>query len=126
MANPSPEIANLKPFEPGQSGNPGGKSTAQRKAEVEAAEDAAKLRALMTKRLLERAAAGEDVSDMIEPATLRLLKDSEDRAFGLPSQPLEHSNPDGSFTLDPKKLTLEQRKAILAAQVSHEPDADAG
>ena len=105
MANPSPEIANLKPFEPGQSGNPGGKSTAQRKAEVEAA---------------------EDVSDMIEPATLRLLKDSEDRAFGLPSQPLEHSNPDGSLTLDPKKLTLEQRKAVLAAQVSHEPDADAG
>lgn len=97
MANPSPVdgTANLKPFEKGQSGNPGGKTKAQRAAEVRAAEDSAVLRAMMTKALLEKVKAGDDISEFIDPATLKLFKDSEDRAHGTPKTTTEMSGPEG-------------------------------
>lgn len=93
--NPNPDMSGLKPFQPGQSGNPGGKTKEQRAAEVKAAEDAAILRAMMTASLLEKVKAGADVASLIDPAVLRLLKDSEDRAHGTPKQSVEQSGPDG-------------------------------
>lgn len=50
-----------------------------------------------------------------------------DRAYGKPAQSMDVSNSDGSLqTLDPAKLTIEQRKALLGALVLDEPDTNAG
>lgn len=85
MGNPSPNLEGLKPFQPGQSGNPGGKTAEQRKAEVEAAEIAAGLRLAALRKLAERVAAGEvDADELVTSDNLRLFKDSEDRAHGTP------------------------------------------
>lgn len=80
-------------FKPGQSGNPGGKTAAQRKAEVEASEIAATLRLRMLKALERKITDGanlEDFAQHIDTATLKLFKDSEDRAFGTPDQSIKH------------------------------------
>lgn len=89
MANPNPDTSGLKPFEKGQSGNPGGKTREQRAAEVKAAEDSAKLRALITAKLLAEVEGGADPLDLLEPNALRLFKDSEDRAHGTPKSTSE-------------------------------------
>ena len=105
MANPSPNLGNLKPFEPGQSGNPGGKTKAQRKAEVEAAEIAAELRLKMLVALRDEEA---NILDRLDPNTLKLFKDSEDRAHGTPKATTEHSGPDGGDI--PMSLTVGFRR----------------
>lgn len=93
---PNPE--NLKPFQPGQSGNPGGKTSEHRRLEIEAAEMAARLR----HRMLVALDSQMDVNDMpavldaIKSDVLRLIKDSEDRAHGTPKQSIESSGPDGA------------------------------
>lgn len=96
MANKDPSPANR--FEAGQSGNPGGKTKAQREAEVQAAEDSAILRAMMTRALLEAAKAGADMTQYIDAATLKLFKDSEDRGHGTPMQTVDNTSSDGSMT----------------------------
>lgn len=96
MANPTPNTEGLKPFQPGQSGNPGGKTAEQRKLEVEAAEMAARLRHKMLKALTEAAEAGDAATlDQIKGDVLRLIKDSEDRAHGTPKATTEMSGPEG-------------------------------
>lgn len=99
MANPNPDTSGLAPkWEKGQSGNPGGKSAAHRKAEVEAAEKAAKLRLDMVNALAEM--TDGDVAALVEAIkgdNLKLLKDSEDRGFGAPTQPVDHGSSDGSM-----------------------------
>ena len=100
MANPSPDTSGLTPFPRGTSPNPGGKTSKQRQAEVQAAENAAILRAKMTSKLLERVEAGEDVTQFIDTATLKLFKDSEDRAHGMPKQTIDNSSTEG--TMSPK------------------------
>lgn len=122
MANPNPNTSGLTPFEKGQSGNPGGKTKAQREAEVQAAEDAAILRAKMTSKLLERVEAGEDVSQFIDAPILKLLKDSEDRGFGAPKQTVDNTCTDGSMSprpepsIDVQKLSTTALKEIVALQ----------
>ena len=96
MANPSPNMEGLKPFQPGQSGNPGGKTAEQRKAEVEAAEIAAGLRLAALRKLAERVAAGEvDADELVTSDNLRLFKDSEDRAHGTPKASVEATRAEG-------------------------------
>ena len=99
-------MSGLKPFKPGQSGNPGGKTAEQRRLEIENAEKATKIR----NRLLSALADDLDGMDAdalkaIEPNVLRLLKDSEDRGLGQPEQLVDHSSSDGSMT--PKSATVE-------------------
>lgn len=80
-------------FKPGQSGNPGGKTAAQRQAEVEASEISAQLRLAMLRALAEKIGDGANADQILErldPATLKLFKDSEDRAFGTPDQSIKH------------------------------------
>lgn len=93
--NPNPDMSGLTPFEKGQSGNPGGKTKAQREAEVQAAEDAAILRAIMTRGLIAKAEAGEDMLEYLDANTLKLFKDSEDRAHGTPKAVTELGGPNG-------------------------------
>lgn len=89
MANPNPSPATR--FKPGNPGNPGGKTKGQRKAEIKAAEIAAELRLKALSALLEKIESGEiEARELIDPATLKLFKDSEDRAFGTPDQSIKH------------------------------------
>lgn len=94
MANPSPSPETR--FKPGRSGNAGGKTSAQRKAEVKAAAIAANLRLKALSRMQEMVESGElDALEAVTSDTLRLMKDSEDRAHGTPRQAIEHSGPEG-------------------------------
>jgi hypothetical protein len=104
-------------FQRGQSGNPKGKTAATKTLELQNAEAAMRIR----ERILRAAEAKlvecstDDVlSQFVEAAMLKLLKDSEDRGLGAPVQPL--SNPDGS--LRPQDTSA----AVLAAlQAKHGP-----
>ena len=94
MANPNPSPETR--FKPGQSGNPSGKSSEVQKAEQEAAAISAKLRLAALSCLQEKVDAGQ-ISDetldlLINPATLKLFKDSEDRAHGTPAQSIDHTS----------------------------------
>lgn len=71
-------------FQPGQSGNPGGKTKEQRQAEVRAAEIAAKLRLAALEKMEADVVSGADPTSLVTADNLRLFKDSEDRAFGTP------------------------------------------
>jgi hypothetical protein len=99
MANPNPDTSGLAPkWKKGQSGNPGGKTKEQRKREVKAAELAAKLRLDMLQALAELTAGDQAMLvEAIKSDNLRLLKDTEDRAWGTPQQPVDHTSSDGSM-----------------------------
>lgn len=87
-------------FKPGQSGNPGGKTREHRQAEIRAAELAAKAQLDLVGALiyaLDNAKGNEEKLLQIRADVLKLLKDSQDRGFGAPTQPTEISNPDGSL-----------------------------
>ena len=96
-------------------GNPVGKTSDQRKAEIANAESATRLRTKMLsglERQLEKAesqrqeiedAGGEtEVEDaaiaMITANILKLLKDSEDRGLGTPVQTVDNTSSDGTMT----------------------------
>jgi hypothetical protein len=88
MANPNPSPETR--FKPGETLNPLGKTSEQRKAEVKAAEIAAQLRLAILSRMQERINAGDDVEALLTSDALRLFKDSEDRAHGTPKQAVVH------------------------------------
>lgn len=92
MGNPTPNMEGLRPFQPGQSGNPGGKTAEQRKLEVEAAEMAAALRHKMLTALTNCAKDDMSALEAIKSDILKLIKDSEDRAYGSPKQAMQHGN----------------------------------
>lgn len=94
MANPNPSPETR--FQPGQSGNPGGKSQEHKRLEMEAAEMAAKLRHAMLSSMQEKLSAGVDATELMTSDALRLIKDSEDRAHGTPKASTELSGPGGS------------------------------
>ena len=86
-------------FKPGVSGNPGGKSSEHRKAEVRAAEAAAKVQADLVEALARVvSSAGDDAEklDHIRSDVLKLLKDAQDRGFGAPVQQIDNTSSDGS------------------------------
>lgn len=92
-------------WKPGQSGNPGGKTSEHRKAEVRAAELAAIARLELVDafhRLITGKETAEDRVALMNSDALRLLKDSEDRGFGSPQQHIDQTSSDGSMT--PKGL----------------------
>lgn len=100
MANPNPRPEYQ--FKPGQSGNPGGKSSAHRQAEVKAAELAAmtRLRAVEAfAAVMAGKATDEDRLALIDANALKLLKDSEDRGHGTPQQRVDNTSSDGSAQL---------------------------
>lgn len=98
MANPNPSPATR--FGAGNNANPNGKTSEHRKAEIKAAEIAAKIQLELLEALhetFENAGSSQKV-DQIRNEVLKLLKDSQDRGFGAPTQPTEISNPDGSMS----------------------------
>lgn len=85
MANPNPSPSTRFGAE---NGNPiaGGKSAKQRKAEYRAAEDAAELRARMLSFIKEKTKDDDEaLLTYLRADTLKLFKDSEDRAHGTPT-----------------------------------------
>lgn len=94
MANPNPSPETR--FKPGETPNPLGKTSEQRKAEVKAAEIAAQLRLAILSRMKERIERGDDVEALLTSDALRLFKDSEDRAHGTPKASTELTGADGA------------------------------
>lgn len=98
MANPNPSPETRFG---GENGNPSGagKTSAQRKAEIRSAEISALLREKMLSEMLEKVEAqeGEAIKaiDLLDANTLKLFKDSEDRAHGTPKSTSELSGPNG-------------------------------
>ncbi|MGB1214793.1 MAG: hypothetical protein ACPG4X_15615 [Pikeienuella sp.] len=111
MNNPrAAENLTAPKFKRGQSGNPGGKTAQQREDEIRAAEIAARLRLQMLEALEQE---GETILERLDANTLKLFKDSEDRAHGTPKSTTEMSGPEGGaipvaaveYTIyDPKKM----------------------
>jgi hypothetical protein len=101
MPNPNPDTSGLLPWKPGQSGNPGGKTSEHRKAEIRAAELAAKVQLDLVEALsnvLDRAEGDEAKLVAIKADVLKLIKDAQDRAFGTPKAALDLSSDDGSMS----------------------------
>jgi hypothetical protein len=86
-------------FGAGESGNPIGKTSEQRKAEIDNAEKATFVRGILLDAIIK--ATEEDGSEslkFIEAGVLKLLKDAEDRGLGTAKQQIAHTSPDGSMT----------------------------
>ena len=108
MANPNPDTSGLQPFKPGQSGNPGGKTSEHRKAEIRAAEIAANSRLKLVESfaaLIDGKDTAEDRAALLSSDWIKILKDSEDRAFGTASQHVDQTSSDGSARL-PHRILL--------------------
>lgn len=123
MANHNPNTSGLTPFKPGQSGNPGGKTSEHRKAEIKAAELAAMVQADLVEALyntLQQAEGDEAKLGAIKADVLKLLKDSQDRGFGSPQQHIDNTSSDGSMT-----PTAQSGDAVLEAlNRKHKEDKD--
>lgn len=95
-------------FGAGNNANPQGKTSAHRAAEIRAAELAAKVRLDLVAALagtLEKAGNDTAKVEAIRADILKLLKDSEDRGFGTPTQHVDNTSSDGSATL-PSRIVL--------------------
>jgi hypothetical protein len=116
MASKKNKIDNLKPFAPGQSGNPGGKTSAQRKMEIENAERATRIRGRFLEALeglmLEHPEKETLIEERLTGEVLRLIKESEDRGLGTPKQSLDIESPNGTMT--PKGVPDDVRAALDA------------
>lgn len=113
MANPNPSPETRFGGKRGNQPN-GGKTSAQRKAEYDAAEKAAIIGDKMVSSIMEKLSAGTDALDFIDPATLKLLKDVQDRAHGTPSQDINHRSDDGSMSpAKPQDVTPEAVQALV-------------
>jgi len=92
-------------FQRGDVGNPKGKTSEQKRQELASAEAAMRIRARILQaaeaRLVELSTE-EIVAEYVEPAMLKLLKDSEDRGLGAPVQ--AHISPDGSMSPAPTQI----------------------
>jgi hypothetical protein len=92
------EVGHKKPpvhaqFKPGVTGNPGGKSSEQKRLEMLNAEAAMRIRDRVLRAVeakLIECSTDEAIELVVEAAMLKLLKDSEDRGLGAPAQSIEH------------------------------------
>lgn len=107
-------------FKPGQSGNPGGKSSEQATLERRNAEAAMRIRERILRAAeakLNECSTDEVLEQFVEATMLKLLKDSEDRGLGAPVQAV--TNPDGSLRQQ------DTAAAVLAAlQAKHGAKSD--
>ena len=76
-------------FGAGESGNPIGKTSKQRDAEIANAEKATMVRGRLLDAVIEATSAGDaSALQFIEAGVLKLLKDAEDRGLGTSVQPV--------------------------------------
>lgn len=106
MPNPNPNMSGLKSWQKGSSGNPGGKTSEQKRIELRNAETAMRIREKLLAALedkIETIDACDNVIEFIEGATLKLLKDAEDRGLGAPVQDVRSG--DGSMS-PPQRIEI--------------------
>lgn len=106
-------------FKPGEVNNPGGKTSAQRKAEIQAAE----LAAIVSRDLVQAVhdtikAAGNDAErlELVRSDTLTLLRDVQNRAHGSPKQQIDNTSSDGSMS--PSRVSDEVLEALKRKHTS--------
>jgi hypothetical protein len=101
MANPNPRTDQLSPFQPGQSGNPGGISKEAKARMMRNAEMALRMRERMLEAEIAKIDADPDYVPDVKADTLSLVKSSEDRGFGSPTTTLagDPENPVGITTV---------------------------
>lgn len=95
-------------FKPGVASNPGGKTSEHRKAEIRAAELAAKVQLDLVEALantIDQADGDEVAIASIRSDVLKLLKDAQDRGYGTPKSSVDLSSEDGSLT-PPSKIEI--------------------
>lgn len=86
-------------FGAGNKANPIGKTSAQRKAEIDNAEKATLVRGRLLDAVIVATEAGDESSlAFIEAGVLKLLKDAEDRGLGTAVQSLNVESPNGTMT----------------------------
>ena len=104
-------------------GNTPGKTSAQKRMEMENAERATRIRGRMLEALEgvmnEHPEKEGIVSDLIKAEMLKLIKDSEDRGLGTPKGSVDVSSQDGSMS------PRDNSAAILAALERKHKDDDA-
>ena len=102
MANKNPSPETRFGAENGNPRNPGGKTKEQKRLEMEAAEMSVRIRHSMLSTIADKVTnatiSKEDLAELLNPATLKLFKDSEDRAHGTPTQSINHESPEGTMT----------------------------
>jgi hypothetical protein len=77
-------------FKPGQAANPGGKTSAQRKLEVENAEKATRIHGALLDQIVGIIEAGGKLE--LEAQVLKLVKDAQDRGLGAPKQTVDNTH----------------------------------
>lgn len=90
-------------------GNPNGKTSKQKRLEMQNAEAAMRIRARALSAVeakLNECSTEEAIEMLVEAAMLKLLKDSEDRGLGAPVQAI--TSPDGS--IGPTRIVIEAAK----------------
>jgi hypothetical protein len=99
--NPNPNTKGLKPFKPGQSGNPGGISSERKRLLNESAEMAARImhRQLeAVQGIMHEHPEKERILELINADIHRLVKDAIDRVDGTARQSVDHTSSDKSMT----------------------------
>jgi hypothetical protein len=101
--NPSPSTR----FKPGQIANPRGKTSEQRQIEISNAWIATIIQSQMLSAVaatLENDPAA--ALSRIEPSTLKLIKDAQDRGLGTAKASVDVTNSDGSLTPEARQSVL--------------------
>lgn len=92
-------------------GNPVGKTSKQRKAEIKNAEKATIVRGRLLDALILATESGASL-EHIEAGVLKLIKDAEDRGLGTPVQSVNVESPNGTMT--PRGVPDDLRTALDA------------
>jgi hypothetical protein len=104
----------------GPRGNIPGKTSEQREAEIRNAWLATKIRAQMLEAVATMVDGNPAAAlERIDPATLKLLKDAEDRGLGTPKASVDVNNPDGNLKPAPVGEMVQE----LLAAIHAKPDA---
>jgi hypothetical protein len=99
----------LKPFKPGQSGNPGGVSSERKRLMNESAEMAARIMHRQLEALqgmFNEHPEKERIVEYINADVHRLVKDAIDRVEGTARQSVDHTNSDGTLTPKPTEIII--------------------
>lgn len=129
--NPNPDVKKIEKhqFRPGQSGNPGGITKEERARIRENGERATRIRAMYLEALekkLADAISSEDSKTVFEiKAEINtLLRDTENRSYGTPTQSVQMSGPDGEpIATITGEMAPEQAAQVYQRMMQSGPEA---
>jgi len=100
MANPNPNTSGLRPYKPGQSGNPGGINSETHRLIKDSAEKAARLQNLLIDGLLaklETIELPEEREAILRADVNKIIGDALDRHLGRAVQQVDNTSSDGTL-----------------------------